>query len=43
MQTDRMHFINYCFWNRTVPVMVGLVLCGVQAILFPETQYEYDK
>jgi hypothetical protein len=21
--------------------VVGLVLCGVQAILFPETQYEY--
>jgi hypothetical protein len=24
-----------------VPVVVGLVLCGVQVILLPETQYEY--
>jgi hypothetical protein len=29
------------FWNAIVPVMVGLVLCGDQVILFPETQYEY--
>ena len=29
------------FWNAIVPVVVGLVPCGVQAILFPETQYEY--
>jgi hypothetical protein len=32
---------NYCFWNTTVPVVVGLVLCGVQVIVFPDTQYEY--
>jgi hypothetical protein len=24
-----------------VPVMVGLVLCGVMVIVFPETQYAY--
>jgi hypothetical protein len=33
--------VNYCFWNTMVPVMVGLVVCWVQVILFPETQYEY--
>jgi hypothetical protein len=31
------------FWNTTVPVVVGLVPCGVQVILFPETQYEYCR
>jgi hypothetical protein len=29
------------FWNTTVPVRVGLVICGVQVIVLPETQYEY--
>jgi hypothetical protein len=33
--------VSYCFWNTMVPVMVGLVVCGVQVIFFPETQYEY--
>jgi hypothetical protein len=29
------------FWSTTVPVMVGLVLCGVMVSVFSETQYEY--
>jgi hypothetical protein len=29
------------FWNTTVPVRVGLAICGVQVIVLPETQYEY--
>jgi hypothetical protein len=28
------------FWKTTVPVVVGLVLFGVQVIPFPERQYE---
>jgi hypothetical protein len=29
------------FWNTIVPVVVGFVVCGVQVILLPATQYEY--
>jgi hypothetical protein len=28
------------FWNTTVPVVLGFVVCGVHVIVFPETQYE---
>jgi len=34
-------FARYCFWSTIVPVVVGLVLCGVMVSVFPETQYEY--
>jgi hypothetical protein len=27
-------------WNTIVPVVLGFVVCGVQVIVFPETQYE---
>src|SRR6185369_6492487 len=27
-------------WNRTVPVVVGLCVCGVQIILSADAQYE---
>ena len=29
------------FWSTIVPVMLGLVLCGVTVSLLPATQYEY--
>ena len=29
------------FWSTIVPVIVGLVLCGVRVSVFAETQYEY--
>jgi hypothetical protein len=28
-------------WTTIVPVVVGLVVCGVMVNVFPETQYEY--
>jgi hypothetical protein len=34
-------FANYCFWSTIVPVVVGLVGCGVMVSVLPETQYEY--
>jgi hypothetical protein len=29
------------FCSSTVPVVIGLVVCGVQLAVFPVTQYEY--
>jgi hypothetical protein len=29
------------FCKSTVPVVIGLVVCGVQLAVFPVTQYEY--
>ena len=33
---------DYCVWSPIVPVVIGMLVCGVTVNVSPAMQYEYD-